>query len=133
VTVLAQAVSPPQDGDRGRPVHERDVGVPGVGLAPAGLGVQLEDVRLRVGAGHGGVGRGQVAEQPGEPGLPVVGQVVLTVEEDDLVLVQRVLDQAENVAGKIGGQPYAGDFGADVARDAPDVDTRFSGGHEAPS
>ena len=79
------------------------------------------------------MGGGQVTEQPRETGLLRVAQVVLAAEVDDLVLQQGLPDRAEDVAGKVGGQAHAGDLGTDVACDAPDVDTGFGGGHEAPS
>ena len=122
----------PQDGDRGRPVDERDVGVPGVGLAPAGLRVQFQDVRLPRGPRDGRVRRGQLAEQAAEARLFRVGQVMLTAEEDHLVLAQGVPDAAEHIARQVRGDTNAGDLRTDVARDAPDVDGRCTGGHGSP-
>ena len=76
--------------------------------------------------------RGQLAEQAPEARLLRVGQVMLTAEEDHLVLAQGVPDAAEHIARQVRGDAYAGDLRTNVARDAPDVDGRGTGGHESP-
>jgi hypothetical protein len=66
--------------------------------------------------------RGQVAEQPGEPRLRRVVQVVLAAEEDDLVLKERVPDEFHEAGVEVRAHRDAGDFGTDVTGDPSDVD-----------
>jgi hypothetical protein len=79
------------------------------------------------------VRRGQLTEQAAEARLLRVGQVMLTAEEDHLVLAQGVPDAAEHIARQVRADTNAGDLRTDVARDAPDVDGRCTGGHGSPS
>jgi hypothetical protein len=68
------------------------------------------------------VGGGQVPEPPPEPCLGRVVQVPLAAQEDDLVLEQSVPDDRDLVWRQVRAGGDAGDLGADVAGDLPDVD-----------
>jgi hypothetical protein len=103
-------------------IDERDVGVPGVGLAAAALRVQLEDALVRLDARHGRVRRGELAEPLGEPGLRRVVEVVLTAQEDHLVLQQGIPDDGYLVFRERRSRLDSDDLGTDVARDLEDVD-----------
>jgi hypothetical protein len=106
----------------------RSTNVTRVGLAATALRVQFQDPLVGIDAWHRRVRRGELAEEPREPGLRRVVEMPLVAQEDHLVLEQCVPDEADVIGGQVRTGLNPGDLGPDVAGDLADVDVS----HAAP-
>lgn len=90
-------------------------------IGTAALAVDGEHVRCLGHGGHGGVRRGQVAEVAGEGLLALVVEVDV-VEDQCLVLIQGGTQGGDGLGVQGLGDVDAGNLGADVRGDLPDLD-----------